>query len=53
MVSKPLAVRVALVAGLRRASPDFNFIIVAVEAVRMCEILKGFSRRMGRVKSRL
>jgi hypothetical protein len=52
MVYKPLAVRVALVAGFRRALPVFNFIIAVVEAVGMCEIPKGFPRGVGRVESR-
>jgi hypothetical protein len=48
MVYKPLAVRVALVAGFRRALPVFKFIIVVVEAVGMCEIPAGISKGCGK-----
>jgi hypothetical protein len=37
MVYKPLAVRVALIAGFRRALPVFTYMIVVVEAVVMWE----------------
>jgi hypothetical protein len=53
MVYKPLAVRVALIAGFRRALPVFRYMIVVAVAVGMCEILKGFPRGAGTVESRL
>jgi hypothetical protein len=53
MVYKPLAVRVAQIAGFRRALPVFKYIIVAVVAVVMWESLQGFPRGVGRVESRL
>jgi hypothetical protein len=53
MVYKPLAVRVALLAGFRRALPVFRFMIVAVVAVVMWESPHGFPRGVGRVESRL
>ena len=42
MVYKPLAVRVALIAGFRRALPVFRYMIVAVVAVGMWESLRDF-----------
>ena len=53
MVYKPLAVRVALIAGFRRALPVFRYMIVAVVAVVMWESPQGFPRGVGRVESRL
>jgi len=53
MVYKPLAVRVALIAGFRRALRVFNFIIAVVEDVGMCEIPKGFPGDVGREEGRL
>jgi hypothetical protein len=53
MAYKPLAVRVALVAGFRRALPVFNQMIVVVVAVVMWESPQGFPRCVGRVESRL
>jgi hypothetical protein len=53
MVYKSLAVRVALVAGFRRALPVFKYMIVAVVAAVMWESPQGFPRGMGRVESRL
>jgi hypothetical protein len=61
MVYKPLAVRVALVAGFRRALPVFRLMIVVVVvvvvvvavAVVMWESPQGFPRGVGRVESRL
>src|SRR5271169_2066796 len=53
MVYKPLAVRVALIAGLRRALPVFRSMIVVVVAVVMWESPQGFPRGVGRVESRL
>jgi hypothetical protein len=53
MVYKPLAVRVALVAGFRRALPVFKYMIVVAVAVVMWESPQGFPRGVGRVESRL
>jgi hypothetical protein len=53
MVYKPLAVRVALIAGFRRALPVFRYMIAVVVAVVMWESPQGFSRGVGRVESRL
>src|SRR5271169_5252795 len=53
MVYKPLAVRVALVAGFRRALPVFRYMIVVAAAVVMWESPQGFPRGVGRVESRL
>jgi hypothetical protein len=53
MVYKPLAVRVALIAGFRRALPVFRYMIVVVVAVVMWESPQGFPRGVGRVESRL
>jgi hypothetical protein len=53
MVYKPLAVRVALIAGFRRAMPVFRYMIVVVVAVVMWESPQGFPRGVGRVESRL
>ena len=53
MVYKPLAVRVALIAGFRRALPVFRYMIVVAVAVVMWESLQGFPRGVGRVESRL
>jgi hypothetical protein len=53
MVYKPLAVRVALVEGFRRALPVFRLMIVAAVAVVMWESPQGFPRGMRRVESRL
>src|ERR1700677_4251703 len=53
MVYKPLAVRVALIAGFRRALPVFRYMIVAVVAVVMWGSPQGFPRGVGRVESRL
>ena len=53
MVYKPLAVRVALVAGFRQALPVFRSMIVVVVAVGMWESPQGFPRGVGRVESRL
>jgi hypothetical protein len=53
MVYKPLAVRVALIAGFRRALPVFRYMIVVAEAVVMWESPQGFPRGVGRVESRL
>jgi hypothetical protein len=53
MVYKPLAARVALVAGFRRALPVFRYMIVVVVAVVMWESPQGFPRGVGRVESRL
>jgi hypothetical protein len=53
MVYKPLAVRVALIAGFRRALPVFKYIIVVAVAVVMWESPQGFPRGVGRVESRL
>ena len=53
MVYKPLAVRVALVAGFRRALPVFKYMIVVVVAVVMWESPQGFPRGVGRVGGRL
>ena len=50
---KPLAVRVALIAGFRRAMPVFKSMIVVAVAVVMWESLQGFPRGVGRVESRL
>lgn len=52
MVYKSLAVRVALIAGLRRALPVFRYMIVVAVAVVMWESLQGFPRGVGRVESR-
>ena len=52
MVYKPLAVRVALIAGFRRALPVFNYMIVVAVAVVMWESPRGFPRGVGRVESR-
>jgi hypothetical protein len=49
MVYKPLAVRVALIAGFRRALPVFRYMIVVVVAVVMWESPQGFPRCVGRV----
>jgi hypothetical protein len=46
-------VRVALIAGFRRALPVFRYMIVVVEAVVMWESPQGFPRGVGRVESRL
>jgi hypothetical protein len=48
MVYKPLAVRVALIAGFRRALPVFRYMIVVVVAVVMWESPQGFPRGVGR-----
>jgi hypothetical protein len=53
MVYKPLAVRVALIAGLRRALPVFKYMIAAAVAVVMWESPRGFPRGVGRVEGRL
>ena len=57
MVYKPLAVRVALFAGFRRALPVFSYMIVVAVAVAvavgMWESPQGFPRGVGRVESRL
>jgi hypothetical protein len=53
MVYKPLAVRVALVAGFRQALPVFKYMIVVAVAVVMWESPQGFPRDVGRVESRL
>jgi hypothetical protein len=53
MVYKPLAVRVALVAGFRLALPVFRYMIVVAVAVVMWESPQGFPRGVGRVESRL
>ena len=53
MVYKTLAVRVALIAGFRRALPVFKYIIVVAVAVVMWESPQGFPRGVGRVESRL
>ena len=53
MVYKPLAARVALIAGFRRALPVFRYMIVAAVAVVMWESPQGFPRGVGRVESRL
>src|ERR1700688_3995693 len=53
MVYKPLAVRVALIAGFRRALPVFKYMIVVAGAVVMWESPQGFPRGVGRVESRL
>src|SRR5579863_9167811 len=42
MVYKPLAVRVALIAGFRRALPVFKYMIVVVVAVVMWESRRDF-----------
>jgi hypothetical protein len=42
MVYKPLAARVALVAGFRRALPVFKYILVVVVAVAMWESRRDF-----------
>jgi hypothetical protein len=42
MVYKPLAVRVALIAGFRRALPVFSFMIVVTVAVVMWESCRDF-----------
>jgi hypothetical protein len=44
MVYKPLAVRVALIAGFRRALPVFRYMIVVAVAVVMWESRQGFPR---------
>ena len=51
MVYKPLAVRVALVAGFRQALPVFKYMIVVAVAVVMWESPQGFPRGVGRVKA--
>jgi hypothetical protein len=53
MVYKPLAVRVALIAGFRWALPVFRSMIVVAVAVVMWESPQGFPRGVGRVESRL
>ena len=53
MVYKPLAVRVALIAGFRRALPVLKYMIVVVVAVVMWESPQGFPRGVGRVENRL
>ena len=53
MVYKPLAVRVALIAGFRRALPVFRSMIAVAVAVVMWESPQGFPRGVGRVESRL
>ena len=53
MVYKPLAVRVALIAGFRRALPVFRYMIVVAVAVVMWESPQGFPRGVGRMESRL
>jgi hypothetical protein len=53
MVNKPLAVRVALIAGFRRALPVFRYMIVVAVAVVMWESPQLFPRGVGRVESRL
>jgi hypothetical protein len=52
MVYKPLAVRVALIAGFRRALPVFRYMTVVAVAVVMWESPQGFPRCVGRVESR-
>ena len=52
MVYKPLAARVALIAGLGRALPVFRYMIVVAVAVVMWESPQGFPRGVGRVESR-
>lgn len=42
MVYKPLAVRVALIAGFRRALPVFKYMIVVAVAVAMWESRRDF-----------
>jgi hypothetical protein len=49
----PLAVRVALIAGFRRALPVFRSMIVVAVAVVMWESPQAFPRGVGRVESRL
>jgi hypothetical protein len=51
-VYKPLAARVDLIAGFRRALPVFRYMIVVVVAVVMWESPQGFPRGVGRVESR-
>jgi hypothetical protein len=53
MVYKPLAVRVVLVAGFRRALPVFKYMIAVAVAVVKWESPQGFPRGVGRVESRL
>jgi hypothetical protein len=53
MVYKPLAVRVALIAGFRRALPVFRYMIVVAVAVVMWESPQGFPRGVGSMESRL
>ena len=53
MVYKPLAVRVALIAGFRQALPVFRSMIVVAVAVVMWESPQGFPRGVERVGSRL
>ncbi len=52
MVYKPLALRLALIAGFRRALPVFRSMIVVAVAVGMWESPLGFPRGVGRVESR-
>jgi hypothetical protein len=52
IVYKPLAAKVALVAGFRRALPVFRYMIVVAVAVVMWESRQGFPRGGGRVESR-
>jgi hypothetical protein len=53
MVYKPLAVRVALIAGVRRPLPVFKYMIVVAVAVVMWDSPQGFSRGVAGVESRL
>jgi hypothetical protein len=51
MVYRPLAERVALIAGFRWALPVFRYIIVVAVAVVMWESSQGFPRGVERVES--
>ena len=51
MVYKPLAARVALIAGVRRPLPVFIEMIAVVVAVVMWESPQRFPRSVGRVES--
>jgi hypothetical protein len=53
MVYNPVAARVALVAGFRRALRVFRYMIVVAVAVGMWESPQGFPRGVGSVESRL
>ena len=50
MVYKPLAARVGLVAGFRRALRVFRYMIVVAVAVGMWESPQGFPRGVGSVR---